>query len=232
MAKKADKILVLNGFGYGEALLGIGELDQDIATFTQNPEEYKLVLFTGGADVTPRLYGDTSPRGFCQCSPSRDATERIIFRVAQEAGVPMAGICRGLQFLNVMAGGKLIHHLDKHAGGFHEMEVQKDNILRQVNTLHHQMVIPPKDAFIIGWSKDKLSKVYYGNEDKEIKWRGPEVEAVIYPNITACGVQYHPEMMPKRSAGYEFFYEMVYNMLVTDMKTFVKIYTGKQEMSA
>lgn len=231
MAKKADKILVLNGFGYGEALLGIGELAQNIEDFAQNPEEFMLVLFTGGADVTPELYGDTSPRGLCQSNPQRDATERIVFRIALEAGIPMAGICRGLQFLNVMAGGKLIHHLDGHTGAFHLMEVQKDDKLRRVNTLHHQMVIPPNDAFIIGWSKAKLSEKYIGNEDKEIRWPGPEVEAVIYPKIKACGVQYHPEMMPKRSDGYEFFYEMVYNMTITDMETFVKVYTGKAEMS-
>jgi gamma-glutamyl-gamma-aminobutyrate hydrolase PuuD len=221
-----DKILVLNGFSYGEALLGLGEMTGNTTEFVDNPDEYKLVLFTGGEDVDPSLYKETSPNGVCRSNPKRDRAEKMIFQTALEHDIPMAGICRGTQFLTVMAGGRLIHHLDNHAGAHHDIGTQKDDIIIRVNSLHHQMAIPSKDGYIIGWSTNKLSADYVGDKDKVIKWKGPEVEAVILPNIKACGVQWHPETLTKTSPGYIFFYNMVAHLLHNDMDDFVKIYTG------
>lgn len=227
-----DKILVLNGFSYGEALLGLGEMTGDTTKFLDDTDEYKLVLFTGGEDVSPSLYGETSPNGVCKFNFRRDKLEETIFRIALAHGIPMAGICRGLQFLTVMAGGRLIHHLDNHAGAHHDIGTQKDDTIIRVNSLHHQMAIPPKDSYIIGWSVEKLSDDYVGDRDVMVNWKGPEVEAAIFPSIKACGVQWHPEVLAKRSAGYIFFYNMVAHMLHNDMNDFVKVYTGRATMGA
>ncbi len=227
-----DKILVLNGIHYGESLLGLGELTGNTMKFVRNPDRYKLVLFTGGEDIHPSFYGETSPKNICHSSIARDKVERVIFRIALRDKIPMAGICRGLQFLCVMSGGRLIHHLDGHAGKHHDVGFQKDDTIIRVNSIHHQMSIPPKDAYIIGWSANKLSSEYIGDKDKKVEWGGPEVEAVIFPTIKACGVQWHPEMLPKRSDGYVFFYTMVAQLLNMGMKDFVKIYTGRSEMEA
>lgn len=227
-----DKILVLNGISYGESLLGLGVLTGDTTKFVHNPDRYRLVLFTGGEDVDPSLYGETSPKSICHSSINRDKVERAVFRIALRNKIPMAGICRGLQFLSVMTGGRLIHHLDGHAGLHHEVGFQKDDEVIKVNSIHHQMAIPPKDAYIIGWSADKLSSEYIGDKDERVEWAGPEVEAAIFPNIKACGVQWHPEMMPKRSAGYTFFYTMVAQLLNISTEDFVKVYTGRSEMRA
>ena len=228
----ANKILVVGSASYGRALAGVGDLTGDTTAFISKPEGYKLVLFTGGADVDPSFYGDTSPKLMCHSNIERDKFERVLFKYALDNDIPMAGICRGLQFINVMAGGKLIHHLDGHAGGWHDLECQKDDKIRRVNTLHHQMVIPPKDALIVGWSKTKHSNRYFGDGDKEIKWKGPEVEAVIYPTIVACGAQWHPEMMSAKTDGYTFFRDMVVHMLSYEMPKFISIYTGKMEKHA
>lgn len=228
----ADKILVLNGPNYAEAVAGLGTFIYKSKSFLDNAEGFKLVLFTGGADVDPSLYGDTSPKGICMTNPKRDELEEIVFKHALKHGIKMAGICRGLQFLNVMAGGKLVHHLDHHDGysslfrDYHDFECQKDDEIRRINTMHHQMAIPPKDGIIVGWSKTRQSERYIGDKDEEMNWPGPEVEAAIYPEIGACGVQWHPEMMMATSDGYNFFYEMVGALLQLDMEDFVNLYTG------
>lgn len=222
----AHKILIVNGMSYGDAVEGLGTLTEDTTEFMARPEKFRLVLFTGGSDVDPSFYGETSPKMLCMSNIKRDNFERTIFKHAVNYDIKMAGICRGLQFINVMAGGRLIHHLDGHNGLYHDFECQKDDIIRRVNTMHHQIVIPPKDAIIVGWSPEKLSKRYIGDKDEEVNWPGPEVEAVIYPELGACGVQWHPEMMLERDDGYKFFYNMVRAILQLDTEDFVNLYTG------
>ncbi len=220
------KILVLNGPSYGSAVEELGSLSYSTLEFFTEPEKFKLVLFTGGSDVDPSFYGDTSPKNLCRSNIGRDEDEKAVFEHALKHNVKMAGICRGLQFINVMAGGKLIHHLDGHEGFYHDFECQKDDRIRRVNTLHHQMVIPPSDGIIVGWNSEKLSERYIGNKDEVVNWPGPEVEAAIYPEINACGVQWHPEMMLEGSDGYQFFYNMVRAILHLTTEDFVNLYTG------
>ncbi len=227
-----DKILVLRGWGYGEAIEGLGKLTSNVPRFMKRPETFKLVLFTGGEDVDPAFYNEESPKGICHFNTSRDLFERVIFKHALRHGIKMAGICRGLQFLNVMAGGKLVHHLDGHAGIYHGFECRKDNLFRRINSIHHQMVIPSKDSLIVGWSNEKLSERYYGNGDKKINWKDPEVEALLMPKILSCGVQWHPEMMLKYSGGYRFFYEMVEDLLEMSTEDLVEKYMNERKQDA
>lgn len=218
-------ILVLNGISYASAIEGLGNIHYSKKSFLSAPENFDLVLFTGGADVSPKLYDDTSPDGYCYTNANRDIEEIEVFDVALKHGVLMAGICRGVQFLNVMHGGKMMHHLDGHTGPNHRMAspVLADNII--VNTLHHQMIMPSEKAYVIGWSPNRLSSVYFGAADKEVEYNGLEIEAAIFPEIRALGVQYHPEMMDKGSSGYAFFYNMVKFALDHTIEEVVKAYT-------
>jgi hypothetical protein len=95
----------------------------------------------------------------------------------------------------------------------------------EINSLHHQMVIPSDYSHIIGVATTPRSKQYIGNHDMEVEYRGVEVEAAVFPEIRAFGVQYHPEMMAKNSAGYDYFYKMVENALNLDWRVFVAAYT-------
>lgn len=225
----ADKILVLNGAGYASSVDNLGYITTRVDELFEKPEEFKLILFTGGADVDPRFYNDRSPQRMCSSNPSRDMQEISVFRKAVKHGILMAGICRGVQFLNVMNGGKMMHHLDNHAGSVHLMELMTGQILT-VNSLHHQMVILPEDAKLVGWAKDRLSRRYYGANDEVVNYNGAEVEAAIFPKTKSFGVQYHPEMMDRLSDGYVFFNRMVEAALEVKWDVFIKLYTkGSKE---
>ena len=75
------------------------------------------VVIAGGADVEPVRYGaDPDPRTGPPAR-ERDAWELALIEAAIEQGVPLLGICRGMQLLNVALGGTLHQHLDGHTGG-------------------------------------------------------------------------------------------------------------------
>ena len=73
------------------------------------------LLLTGGADLDPSLYGEDN-EGSEGVEHDRDALEREAWRVAVSRGLPILGICRGFQAMNAFAGGKLLQHVDGHAG--------------------------------------------------------------------------------------------------------------------
>ena len=227
---KPDNILVINGNNYAKPIADLGRVTGDLTQFVREPWTFKLIMFTGGEDVTPEFYGETSPRDLCRNNPQRDRKERIIFRRALRNKIKMTGICRGAQFLNVMAGGRMIHHFNGHAiWGTHEMACSKDDGVIQVNSMHHQMIVPPHDGYIIAWCPKKLSQSYFGDKDLAVRWPGPEVEGVYLPRIGACAVQWHPEMMPERAEAFKFYNQMVGDFLDMPTKEFSDLYTGRKE---
>jgi len=234
---QAKRILIVNdhrdlGHSYSPLFSEFGEVTNDIAAFMLNPYHFKLIQFTGGADVTPSYYGDTSPKGLCGCNTARDEEEEKVFWKAYKTGVKMAGICRGLQFINVMAGGKLMHHIDGHSGESHMVSTsQSPSFYFQVNSAHHQMVIPPNDAFIISWTATKLSDVYIGDKDEETDWYGPEIEGLYIPGFRAVGVQWHPEALGETFHGRKFYTELLKDYLEKTVTEFRNKYTGVKNVS-
>ena len=112
------------------------------------------LLFSGGVDVDPRHFGQP-PHPSIEVDEERDQFELPLARRALEAGLPVLGICRGMQLLNVVAGGSLIQHLEGHRlgpdsvqSGQHVVRVAPDSELAAilgrdevpVNSRHHQAV--------------------------------------------------------------------------------------------
>ena len=118
------------------------------------------LLLTGGADLDPARYGRT-PAGARDIEPDRDELEAQAWGVAESRGVPVLGLCRGLQAMNAFAGGTLLQHVDGHVGAgwghgpalTHAMRIQPGSMLARVlapggggtravtvNSYHHQAV--------------------------------------------------------------------------------------------
>jgi putative glutamine amidotransferase len=113
------------------------------------------LLLPGGWDVDPALYGEVSAGDVGQIDTELDRTELALFRQAHAGGLPVLGICRGQQLINVALGGTLVQHLEDHdaraigrAHLAHSVEVDPASELGQsagkptieVNSLHHQAV--------------------------------------------------------------------------------------------
>lgn len=123
------------------------------------------VLFTGGADVDPRLYNGEPHPAVYGVDPRRDEMEMILTREVAVRGIPFLGICRGIQVINVAFGGTLYTHVpDQFSGALnqswhgvaggelaHPVWLAKESILSsimggtsfQANSMHHQGVNRP-----------------------------------------------------------------------------------------
>ncbi|MDO0928522.1 gamma-glutamyl-gamma-aminobutyrate hydrolase family protein [Streptomyces sp. TG1A-8] len=73
------------------------------------------LVVAGGPDVDPARYGAERDPRTGPPAPERDAWELALIRAALAARVPLLGICRGMQLLNVALGGTLVQHLEGHA---------------------------------------------------------------------------------------------------------------------
>jgi putative glutamine amidotransferase len=73
------------------------------------------LLLTGGADLDPARYGAPN-LGSVDLEPARDELEAAAWTAADARGIPILGICRGLQVMNAFGGGALVQHVEGHAG--------------------------------------------------------------------------------------------------------------------
>jgi hypothetical protein len=151
-----------------------------------------LIQFTGGEDVTPEIYGEINTNSHNNFN--RDLIEAGYFALAIRCNKPMAGICRGGQFLNVMCGGKMIQHVEGHAiHGTHEI-VTNDAELIQVTSTHHQMMVPEKySAELVAWGN-----IVHKADDKFHPDYEEYDSEVLYFNENCLCFQPHPEF-----PGYE-----------------------------
>lgn len=180
-------------------------------TVVDSPENSNLVLFTGGADLNPSLYSHAKHPS-TMFSEARDKADLAVYQKAKALNLPMLGICRGAQFLCVMAGGSLIQD-QNNSYQTHPI----NTFIRKMITVrsdHHQAQYPwslAKGTWdLLGWTENM--------HDRHIGWRQnrgfsdvvvgfgkswasnpfqandlPEVEDVYYRNINALAVQGHPE---------------------------------------
>lgn len=161
--------------------------------FVPKIEMADLVMFTGGTDINPAMYGRNPHPSTQLPDMKRDAEEKEIFSVAHDMKIPMIGICRGAQFLCAMAGGILVQH-QRHERS-HWIHTD-DGLQIYVTSDHHQRAFPfgmrAEDFKLIAWA-EKLSPFNYG-EDGEDMTGHKEAEIVYYPKIKALGIQDHPEL--------------------------------------
>ena len=153
------------------------------------------LLLTGGGDVHPRYFNQpvdgAEPDDI---HDARDELELPLIHAALAADLPILGVCRGIQVLNVAAGGRLLQHVDGHRSPadrakYHEVDVVPGSLLANVlgldgpfvtNTYHHQAVT--LDALAPGFvpaatpSKAPLLEAMVGE-----RWRW------------VLAVQWHPE---------------------------------------
>ena len=157
------------------------------------------LLLPGGADLDPALYGEDAHPAVA-VEPARDDLERDAWAAARARGVPIFGVCRGFQAINVFSGGSLIQHLEGHdsptrAPEAHPLHIDRASRLAEilgatdplrrteVNTYHHQAVRPADLA------PGLVASALAPHSDGDL------VEALeaADPMDWLVGVQFHPE---------------------------------------
>ncbi len=168
-----------------------------------------LLLFTGGSDVTPFLYGKEA-HPLTRFSIHRDKQEIALMRMFS-TDFPKVGICRGGQFLNVMSGGAMWQHVDNHAiSGTHPIICVDTGEVVPATSTHHQMMVPGSDAICMAYASE--SSRYEGelNEIVAIENnQGEDTEVLFYHNTNSLCFQPHPEYTSEGSALRKSFFRML-----------------------
>ena len=153
------------------------------------------LVVSGGADVEPARYGEEPHERTAGWREDRDAWETALLTAAAEVGLPVLGVCRGMQLMAVAAGGSLDQHTpdvvghDEHSPGgdaFGRLTVRTADGSRlraaegetvRAQCHHHQSVREHPGFVATAWAPDRT------------------VEAMEAPGERFCvGVQWHPEM--------------------------------------
>ena len=156
------------------------------------------IIFTGGPDVRPSLFGEEIIPSCGSINDERDAFEIKLYKMAIEADKSILGVCRGVQVMNIAQGGNiyqdiysqsgtvLVHHTLDGQRAFHSVTISNDNIMSRVgfsastiavNSYHHQSVKDLAEGYeAFAYSDDGL------------------IEGIYMPSRRfVAGVQWHPE---------------------------------------
>lgn len=159
------------------------------------------LIVTGGIDINPLCYHEDYRFEQGESSTRRDKYEMKLIHMCSQMHIPMLGICRGHQMINVAFGGTLYQdnkifspfvsqHQQKERKDhpIHSIQVKKGSFLYSifgdkynVNSFHHQSIHKLADEFdVIAKSEDGI------------------IEAIQHNCLNIWGVQFHPEMMHER----------------------------------
>lgn len=170
------------------------------------------LLLSGGGDVDPALFAESPHPRLGRVNKVRDEVEIWLCELAFSVNIPVLGICRGMQVMNIAAGGSLYQDLksqwemrellehDQTIADWrpiHDVVVIKNSLLHkitgkstlQVNSLHHQAI--------------KSASCFYHISAKA---DDGVIEAIEFDKHTFClGVQWHPERMPDDPVSQSIF---------------------------
>ncbi|MEA2661750.1 MAG: putative glutamine amidotransferase, partial [Chloroflexota bacterium] len=79
------------------------------------PADFDALCLTGGGDIESSRYGEVPAPETDDVDPARDALELRLLRTALRRDLPVLGICRGFQLINVERGGRLVQHVEGHS---------------------------------------------------------------------------------------------------------------------
>lgn len=195
------KVLVLGGAFFGSIVRMMAVAGYSKA---KDVDDADLVVFAGGSDIDPALYGEEPIQQCGSPDYARDKYEQEIYHRCVKNGTPMFGICRGAQFLWAMNGGSLWQHVTNHAGGNHWIIDLEEDKRVLANSYHHQAMAwePTLGANLIAICEDNVSDRFLSQElsvhlsARQLKngFDGElEVEAASFDKTKCFLVQGHPE---------------------------------------
>ena len=157
------------------------------------------LILSGGHDINPYNYGQEPSQKIGEIFPERDIYEMILLEESKKRDIPILGICRGFQLINVAAGGTLYQDLSLIPGNIlkhnqvsnptlktHKIEIKENSVISSifgketmVNSFHHQAIDKVANDFIV------VARASDGVVEA--------IEHKTYKFLVA--VQWHPEML-------------------------------------
>jgi len=179
---------------------------EEQSAFSRYLEIIDGLLLSGGVDIAPLLFDEEPHPKLGEVQEKRDSIELFLTKQALKLNMPIFGICRGIQTLNVAAGGNLYQDISQHPHatiqhsqnadrwhGSHTILIQPDSLLFRiinkksvvVNSYHHQAVKKVANGFVVSANaKDQIIEAIESTEHDFV-----------------LGVQFHPELMWERNAA-------------------------------
>jgi len=144
-------------------------------------------LIPGGGDIDPVRFQEKDEGFSKNVNPETDALDEAIVQYARENGLPLLGICRGMQAINVFIGGSIHQDIGsnhRHIISGHHLTAVPNRLLPfpgslSVNSFHHQAVKALAPGLI------PVARHMDGT-----------VEAVVHEELPIIGIQWHPELLP------------------------------------
>lgn len=200
--------------GYASSLTKAGHLpsiiplQDDLSLAEDYIANLDGLVFTGGQDVSPLLYGKEPSPKLQSIYPPRDRWERALFEAATKKNIPILAICRGFQLVNILLNGTVYQDLSEYPVGkanavqhiqnwgrmqypHHSIQVEGGSVLSKlfdnqkslmINTYHHQVIeelAPTLTA--TAWANDGVIEAFEVDKSKS--------------SYNILGIQWHPEMM-------------------------------------
>ena len=200
---------------YVNAIFDAGAIAISIPTI-RNEEDFDHyinlvdgIIFSGGMDLSPLSYGENPLKEVKHLSSIRDEYEFNLFKRVYEKKIPILGICRGCQLINVSLGGSLYQDINEqvpnalgHCPGphllgelYHSINIKEDSRLYRifekeriyVNSFHHQAVNKlGANLKVSALSEDGIVEAIEATDDRFL-----------------IGVQFHPEALQKRYPAFQ-----------------------------
>lgn len=177
-----------------------------IIPFNENEEVVKEqllnvqgLILSGGHDVDPHNYGEELKQKIGDVWPERDVFDIRLLKFAEENNIPVLGICRGMQIINVAHGGSLYQDLS-----YRKEKTLKHSQNQTPTLVTHTVKADPnsqianilgKDEFLTNSFHHQLVKDVAPDFTVAAKCVDGVVEAIENKDASVIGVQWHPEML-------------------------------------
>ncbi len=169
-------------------------------------EDVSGMILQGGSDVCPSWYNQEG-KSAKKVQRHRDIFEVALVKICYERGIPMLGLCRGMQLINVVLGGTLHQELSKEEGFIDHIAYKDENSddfsLENMEECFHDVILEEGGLLRSVYEKDRMNVNSYHHQgvdalakELQAEARSPDslIEAYSLKDKGILGLQWHPEL--------------------------------------